>query len=287
MTSEKHIATPQPIPVRLSDYAVGVFSIIQTRKGIKKAIDKGWVTVNGKVGRTADFIYGGEELILTPEAAINYDNKIDLDVLYEDDYLAIINKPAGITVSGNKSHTVQNALGHNLEPSPLNDALEPAQLVHRLDHPTSGLIIAGKTRSSVVALGELFQNRTIQKTYHAIAIGDIPQEGIIDSPIDDKPSETSYQVIQSQDSERFGQLNLVEVQPKTGRKHQIRKHLFSIGHPILGDKEYFIEGLVLTGKGLYLNASRLEFIHPQTGAAIDIYNELPEKFRKIFNSVSD
>jgi len=285
MTSQKHIATPQPYPARLSDYAVGIFSAIPTRKGIKKAIDKGWVTINGKVGRTADFIYGGEELVLSPESKVNYDNKIDLEILFEDDYLAIINKPAGITVSGNKSYTIQNALGYNLKPSSLADALSPAQLIHRLDHPTSGLIIAGKNRSSVVALSELFKNRTIQKTYHAIAIGNMSAAGTMTSPIDEKPSETTYKVIDQQFSDRFGQLNLVELHPKTGRKHQIRKHLHSIGHPILGDKEYFIEGLILNGKGLYLNASRLEFTHPQTGREIDIQNDLPEKFRKIFDSI--
>lgn len=287
MTSEKHIATPQPIPARLSDYAAGIFTVIPTRKGIKKAIDKGWVTVNGNVGRTADFIYGGEEIILTPESTVNYDNQIELDVLFEDDHLAIIDKPAGITVSGNKSYTIQNALGHNLELSSHKDALEPGQLIHRLDHPTSGLLLVGKTRSSVVSLSELFKNRTIQKTYHAITIGHIPNEGIIETPIDEKESKTTFKVIEQQESDRFGQLTLVEVQPQTGRKHQIRKHLHSIGHPILGDKDYFIEGMILTGKGLYLNASRLVFDHPVTGKLIDIQNDLPAKFRKIFPIIAD
>ena len=106
--------------------------------------------------------------------------------------------------------------------------------------------------------------------------------GKINSPIDSKNALTHYKTIQSVSSPRFTYLNLVELKPATGRKHQLRKHLLSLGNPILGDKEHCIKELILNGKGLYLHASSLEFIHPFTNELINIKKELPKKFKKIF-----
>lgn len=110
--------------------------------------------------------------------------------------------------------------------------------------------------------------------------------GIINTTIDNKTAITEFNILQTATSKRFDFLNLVELHPKTGRKHQLRKHLFSIGNPILGDKDYFIEKLILKGKGLYLHASRLEFIHPISEEKIYITSKLPKKFEKIFSNFS-
>lgn len=202
-------------------------------------------------------------------------------MLFEDDYLAAIHKPAGIEVSGNKFRTISNALPQNLQHSPLSDATIP-QPVHRLDYATTGIVLVGKTHSSIRTLNKMFAHKAITKTYYAIAIGEMVPDGIISSEIDGKPSQSGYQVLTSVPSERFGSLNLVQLNPRTGRRHQLRKHLFGLGNPILGDKEYAMDGLILKGKGLYLHAYSLKFNHPFTQEPICVTDELPEKFRKIY-----
>lgn len=107
-------------------------------------------------------------------------------------------------------------------------------------------------------------------------------KGNINFLVDKKKAHTDYELIKSVKSERFEYLNLVKLFPKTGRKHQLRKHLLAIGNPILGDKEYFLEDKILTGKGLYLYAATLDFVHPFSKEKISISKELPKKFKKIF-----
>lgn len=283
----KHIETHKvPLlekPIRLQEYAVGIFKTIPTKSGIKKAIKKELVFVNGKIASTALFIIGNEliELFKTEETTSFKRLKLPLEVLFEDDYLAVIYKPSGILVSGNSFATIDNALQQNLTKSALFDAVRPRP-VHRLDYPTSGVLLIGKTTSSITALNQLFEKKQIQKTYHAIGIGKMERNGEVDFPIDSKEAFTTYEVIKTVPSIRFKYLNLVLLQPKTGRKHQLRKHLLSIKNPILGDKEHYIEGLILNGKGLYLHASSLKFTHPFTKENLSIKKELPKKFNKIF-----
>ncbi|WP_047789707.1 RluA family pseudouridine synthase [Tenacibaculum mesophilum] len=281
--SENHNVKKIITPTRLQEYAVGVFKTIPTKSGIKKAIKKGLVKVNGKTASTALYIKGGEtiELLLPKENLQKKHFNFPLEVLFEDNYLAIIYKPSGVLVSGNSFATIDNALTQNLQKSTLFDTTRPRP-VHRLDYPTSGLLLIGKTTESIIVLNQLFQKKEIQKTYHAICIGKIERKGEINFPIDDKKASTSFEVIETAESPRFDFLNLVKLHPKTGRKHQLRKHLFAIGSPILGDKEYFIENKILKGKGLFLHASTLEFTHPFTKETINITKELPKKFKKIF-----
>ena len=229
-------------------------------------------------------ITGGEEIHLSIPKETSPKKRLDLPlkVLFEDDHLAAIHKPAGIEVSGNKFKTIANALPQNLKPSTLVDASTP-QPVHRLDYATTGIVLVGKTASSIRALNKVFEDKSMVKTYYAVAIGKMQKDGTITSEIDGKPSESSFTVVESVPSERFGMLNLVELRPKTGRRHQLRKHLLSLGNPILGDKEYAAEGLILKGKGLYLHAYSLEFEHPFTNKVIRITNDLPKKFGKVFS----
>ena len=140
-----------------------------------------------------------------------------------------------------------NALKNNLQESQQKDAVKPRP-VHRLDYPTSGLLLIGKTSSSIQQLSKLFENKEIQKTYHAITIGKMVKQGDVSFPVDEKEALSYFKVLDSQSSDRFEFLNLVELSPKTGRRHQLRKHLSSLGNPILGDQEYGKEGLVLKGK---------------------------------------
>lgn len=281
---EQHIATTPLNPTRFQEYGVGVFQYIQTKSALKKAIKRGQVFINKQPATTSIFIQGGELIELYKEENSATNKKpflYSFDVLFEDDFLAIIKKPAGMLVSGNQFATVVRALPQNLKESTQIDACQPHP-VHRLDYPTAGLLLIGKTKSSIIKLNQLFEQQTIQKTYFAITIQNMPQQGEVSTNIDEKPAFTQFQVAKQVESPRFECLNLVQLKPKTGRRHQLRKHLFSLGNPILGDKVYYIDGKILKGKGLYLFASRLQFIHPFTNEKMDISCPLPKKFLRIF-----
>jgi 23S rRNA pseudouridine1911/1915/1917 synthase len=195
--------------------------------------------------------------------------------------LAVIHKPAGILVSGNSFKTIANALVQNIQSSNLPDGTKP-QPVHRLDYATTGALLVGKTNSSIRALNKMFEDKKVQKTYYAATIGEMQKQGKITSEIDGKKSQSDFKLLESVVSERFGKLNLVELNPKTGRRHQLRIHMSSINNPILGDKEYGLEDLILKGKGLYLHAYSLNLLHPFTNEEVCIKDELPKRFKKIF-----
>lgn len=283
MKTETHNVPEGVEPLRLQEYGVGIFTAIPTKSALKKALKKHYITVNGEVAGTATFINGGEiiKLDLPQETAPKKKLNFPLEVLFEDEHLALVHKPAGIVVSGNSFKTIANALPQNLKPSTLPDATTP-QPVHRLDLATTGILLAGKTRAAIRALNKLFEDKEVEKIYYAVCIAEIESTGRITANIDGKRSYTEYSVLEKVESERFGRLNLVELQPQTGRRHQLRKHLAGIGNPILGDKEYGMDNLILKGKGLYLHAGSLEFKHPFTGGKLHIKDELPRKFKKIF-----
>jgi 23S rRNA pseudouridine1911/1915/1917 synthase len=282
-TIETHIALTREKPIRFQEYAVGIFKTIPTKSGIKKAIKKELIFIDGIAATTSKYISGGEKIELyQSEKSSNFERlKLELEVLFEDNYLGIIYKPAGIIVSGNKFVTIANALTQNLKKSNQSDAVKP-QPIHRLDYPTSGILLIGKTSAAITELGKLFEHKEIYKTYFAVSIGVMKTQGHINSLIDDKEAFTNYEILQSVKSERFEFLNLVKLSPKTGRKHQLRKHLLAIKNPILGDKEHFLEDKILNGKGLYLHAAALDFIHPFTKEKLSIRKKLPKKFTNIF-----
>ena len=242
--------------------------------------------VNDVIATSATFIHGGECISLSILKEFSPKKKLvfELEVLFEDAYLAVIHKPAGILVSGNSFKTIANALAQNIKESSLPDATTP-QPIHRLDFATTGILLVGKTSGSIRALNKIFENRAIEKTYYAVTIGDMNDRGKINSEVDGKKSQSNYTLCESVISERFGKLNLVQLEPGTGRRHQLRKHLSTIGNPILGDKEYGIENLILNGKGLYLHAYSLKFIHPFTNEEVYIKDEFPQRFKKIFSQI--
>ena len=250
---------------------------------MKKALKKQYITVNDVIATSATFIKGGETIRLSVPEKVSPKKKLvfPLEVLFEDDHLAMIHKPAGILVSGNSFKTVANALVQNIKRSNLPDATTP-QPVHRLDYATTGILLVGKTSSSIRALNKMFEDKKVKKTYYAITIGKMDYRGKITSKIDGKKSQSNYTLSESVPSKKFGKLNLIKLKPQTGRRHQLRKHLSKIGNPILGDKEYGIENLILNGKGLYLHAYSLKFTHPFTNETVHLKDELPKKFKKIF-----
>ena len=268
---------------RFIDYSYSAFAdLISSNKGVKKAIKRGELLLNEELTESGRFLKNGDKIQLydseknTPKT---YD--LELEIVFEDEYFAIINKPAGINVSGNMYRTIVNSLPYNLTKSTCKDALSWFRPVHRLDNQTSGLLIIAKTQKAMVELGRMFENKEIQKKYHAIVIGETDVEGVITKDIEGAKSITEYKVLRQVKSLRNKDLTLLELTPKTGRTHQIRIHLSEIGFPILGDKLYFKEGEVLKHKGLFLSAVKLLFKHPINGDNLNIGMDTPYKFNSL------
>lgn len=271
-------------PVRLSDFLVGQSIHLPSRKSVKKACSKGLIQVNGKIEQSGYWVQPNDEIcILQQESIVKKTFHLDLEVLFEDEFLAVIRKPAGYPVSGNYYKTIQNALPHNLELSSEKDALSVGLPIHRLDKSTSGLLIIAKTKSARIQLGKQLENNQISKIYQAIVMGVIPNKGVIQEPIDGKDALTYYEVKETVPSLQSEVLNLIECKIETGRTHQIRKHFAGLGNPILGDDLYGEEGNILKGKGLFLCATRLAFKHPKTDQDLAFNLELPHKFKSRMN----
>lgn len=277
-----HIVPEGVGEIRLYDYAQQLFTTIPSRKGIKKAIGREEIIVDGAKTSTGHWVKPGEKIDLL-ESSINppKEYQLNLEVIYEDEYFAVINKPAGIPVSGNQFRTIQNALIGNIQSSKKEDALRWPKPIHRLDSPTSGLLLIAKTATALMKLGQLFENKEIQKKYCAIVMGETPENGTIDFKIEGADAKTDYKLLEVTSSLRSGHLSLLELFPKTGRTHQLRIHLSQLGFPILGDKLYGNEGNVLMGKGLFLCAVELQFNHPITNESMLLKIDAPHKFSSL------
>ena len=283
---QTHVVHTLKYPMRLQEYGVGNFVRLSTKSALKKALKKKLIFVDGVLGSTATFIRGVEPIEFHPPEMDKTKSArfvLKVKVVYEDHFLAIVYRSAGMLIPGNAFETIAKALSQNLQKSSAENATDPKP-VHRLDYHTTGLLLVGKTAAVIVALNAQFKNGQIRKTYYAVAIGERRSKGIIDIPIDGKESFTTYKVLISIASARFGCLNLVQMTPKTGRRHQLRKHLCAIGNPILGDFLYGTEEVRLKGKGLYLHAQSLRFQHPFDDQELCISSELPKKFRTLFSS---
>lgn len=277
-----HIVATHISPTRLSDYACGLFPQLVSRKSVKKAIKSGAIRVNELVCTTAYWVQANDAIQLydlEQQAPKSYD--LTLEVVYEDEDLAVINKPAGIVVSGNQFRTITNTLSSNLQSSSLPDALAWPKPTHRLDQATSGLLLIAKTALARVHLGQQFEEKTIQKRYRAICIGELAPSGLITKPIEGKPALTRYELVGQSPSIKNQTLSLLDLYPETGRTHQLRIHLSQLGYPILGDALYGSEGLILKRKGLFLAAVALQFQHPRSGHSMAIDIPHPSKFDKL------
>ena len=219
---------------------------------------------------------------------------IKLDIVYEDDSLAVINKPSGIVVHpapGNYEHTLVNAI-KNIFVS-LSD-INPGRpgIVHRLDKETSGLLVIAKDNQSHLELTRQFAEHTIEKEYVAIVKGKMEfDEGVIEAPIarhefkrknmsvnfsdKAKNAKTYYRTLK-----RFRDFSFLSLKPFTGRTHQLRVHLDFIGHPILGDCKY---GRNNKFTRLALHAKRLKFLHPKTGKPLEFIAPIPNEFKELLN----
>jgi 23S rRNA-/tRNA-specific pseudouridylate synthase len=155
--------------------------------------------------------------------------------------------------------------------------------VHRLDNPTTGILLVAKTSRAAKKLGQQFENKTIRKTYRALVQGTIDKTGVINSLIEKQEALTEYKRLSVSSSLANTTLSDVELYPKTGRTHQLRIHMASIGHAIIGDSLYGIEGKTLKHKGLFLYAVGLVFYHPVSSEKISLTMNLPEKYQVYLN----
>lgn len=282
---ETYILPKNSPKVRLSDISAGTFKTVTSRKAFKKAIKAGFVHLNDALAYTADYCTEGDVISIYKDESVSKkpNVQLDIEILFEDDYLAIINKPAGVEVSGNKKYTIENALPLLLKKSPQPDALERPLPAHRLDYSTSGCLLIGKTSETLQALHLLFKERKIAKKYLAVTIGKQVSEGKILAPVDEKPSHSVFKVLQTISSKKYGALNLVELIPHTGRRHQLRKHMMQLGNPVFGEKTYGNKENQGKGNGLYLQSYSLEFIHPVFSSVISVTSIPSKKFKALFN----
>lgn len=295
-----------------------------TRTKVREAIDAGMVRVDGKSVRPSYKISPGEKIHITFSTPAPPDvspENIPLEILFEDDHLIIVNKPAGMVTHpaySNYTGTLVNALLYHSRNrlSTLNDAARPG-IVHRLDKDTSGLMVVAKNDVTHARLAKQFSDRTIEREYWAIVWGRFtgadrkgPTTGIIDASlgrsksdrkkfsvnVDGKHAVTEYTVL-----EEFEYLSLVRLKLRTGRTHQIRVHLHHIGHPVFGDptyggrriawgatdkskKERVHELLGIISRQA-LHAKTIGFIHPATREAMKFESELPKDMLEILETL--
>jgi 23S rRNA pseudouridine1911/1915/1917 synthase len=285
-----------------------------SRSQVQKAIREGLVRVNGKAAKPSLLVAAGDSVEIdfpepVPLEAAPQD--IPLTVLFEDDWVIVIDKPAGMVVHpacGNYTGTLVNALLHHCTNlSGIGGVIRPG-IVHRLDKGTSGVLVAAKSDKAHHSLSAQFKDHTVSRKYHALVFGAMPQDcGSIESAIGRHVSDRKKMSIHTRSGrtaithwqvlETFSGLSLVQAQLETGRTHQVRVHLSSINHPVVGDDLYGgdkkikqltakrVLDLVRSVKRPLLHAFHLTFRHPATGADMAFEASMPEDFSSILASL--
>ena len=266
-------------------------------------IDNGNVTVNGKAQNKKYKLSDGDEVIICIPDPVPYEAKaenIPLDIIYEDEDLLVVNKPKGMVVhpaAGNYDGTLVNALlyhcGDSL--SGINGVLRPG-IVHRIDKDTSGLLIVAKNDHAHKLLAEQIKAHSFTREYEAIVFGNLKNdEGTVDAPIGRHPVDrkkmcitpknsknavTHYQVL-----ERLKGYTYIRCMLETGRTHQIRVHMASLGHPVSGDTVYGVKNEKVPFTGQCLHARKIGFVHPSSGEYIEFTSPLPDYFEQFLSKL--
>ena len=274
-----------------------------SRSFLQKLLKDGKVSINGKTQKASSKVAAGDAvLVLLPEPEeLNVEpENIPLDILYEDDDLLVVNKPKGMVVhpaAGHSSGTLVNAVLYHCRGnlSGINGVLRPG-IVHRIDMDTTGSLIVCKNDESHVFIAEQIKEHSVNRRYRGIVYGVVKEEeGTVNAPIgrhpierkkmainekNGKPAITHYKVL-----ERFERYTYMEFKLETGRTHQIRVHMASIGHPLLGDTLYSSGRSPYKLQGQTLHAMTIGFIHPRTREYMEVTAPLPEYFEKILKDL--
>jgi len=278
-----------------------------TRSQLQRLIREGRVLIGSKLGRPSTLTKTSDIITLTippPAEAEPSPEAISLDVVHDDQDLIVVNKPSGMVVhpaAGHTKGTLVNALLHHLEDlSGIGGVLRPG-IVHRLDRGTSGLIVIAKNDLAHIKLAEQFKNRETEKIYSALVWGNVSAGQKIDVPIgrdlinrkkiSPHSKHTRTAITQIVDSETLSETSLLRIAITTGRTHQIRVHLKTIGNPIVGDAEYgglrknLPEHLrfIKTLRRQFLHATQLSFKHPTSGQRMTLTSALPSELQKIID----
>ncbi|MHB1654857.1 MAG: 23S rRNA pseudouridine(1911/1915/1917) synthase RluD [Burkholderiales bacterium] len=270
-----------------------------SRSRIQVWIKQASVRVDGRIYSVKDKVWGGESVLIHPERHAaelpSLPEAIALDVVYEDDAIIVINKPAGLVVhpgSGNWQGTLLNALLYH---APELIHIPRAGIVHRLDKDTSGLLVVAKTLEAQTHLVRQLQARSVKRIYRAIVQGAVPQEGCVDAPIGRHPGQRTKMAIVATGRpavtyfsvlSRFAGSALVRCILETGRTHQIRVHMQSIGHPLVGDAVYNRTrngdiDCVRNFPRQALHAAELGLIHPVSGEPVQWRIDAPDDFNDL------
>ena len=274
-----------------------------TRSAAQRLIEEGAVTCNGRAVKKNARTAVGDDVALTlpdPEPVDVLPQDIPLDVAYEDDDVIVVNKPVGMVVHpapGHPDGTLVNALlyhcGSSL--SGINGELRPG-IVHRIDRDTSGLIIAAKNDRAHLALAAQLQDHTLARVYEAVAVGGFQEDaGTVDTPIGRHPVDRKRMAVDRKNGRpavthwsvlgRYPGYTHLECRLETGRTHQIRVHMASIGHPLLGDTVYGSKKPWPGLAGQCLHARRLRFLHPATGEPVELECPLPDWFERVLKQI--
>ncbi len=274
-----------------------------TRSRAAKLINDGLVEINGKVAAKNDKLQQGDKVSVTLPDPIAYDvlpQDLNLNIVYEDEHLLVVNKPKGMVVhpaAGNYENTLVNGLMHHCgdDLSGINGVMRPG-IVHRIDKNTSGLLIVAKNDIAHNYLSEQIKEHSFTREYEAIVYGNIKDDnGTVNAPIGRHPTKRKQMTVTSTASrnavthyevlERFGDYTHLKLCLETGRTHQIRVHMAYIGHPVAGDDVYGPKKVITELCGQCLHARKIGFIHPVTHEYIEFSSDLPVYFEKFLAKV--
>ena len=274
-----------------------------SRSAAQKLIEEGHVLRNGKTPKKNDKLNPGDEISVTipePKAVDIVPTEMDLDIVYEDEDVLVINKPKGLVVhpaAGHQDDTLVNGLLHAMgdDLSGINGELRPG-IVHRIDKDTSGLLAVAKNDRAHVWLASQLKDHTMHRVYDAIVCGSFREDsGTVDAPIGRHPTDRKKMCVTARNSrdavthwevvKRYRGYTHIRCKLETGRTHQIRVHMAHIGHPILGDTVYGRKKPELGQDSQCLHAGQLCFMHPKDGHPVLVFAELPQYFREVIEKL--
>lgn len=285
---------------RLDRFLAGQASGL-SRNALQQFIEQGMVQLNGKAAPKSYKVHAGDRLVLEipdPQPTQVQPQNIPLDIPYEDDDLLVVYKPKGMVVHpapGNPDGTLVNALLYHCGASlsGIGGEIRPG-IVHRIDKDTSGLLVVAKNDAAHVSLSQQMAVHSIHRIYHTVVYGRVKEDGFVEAPIgrhkidrkkmavvqNGRYAYTGYNVLQ-----QYKDFTYLSCKLKTGRTHQIRVHMASIGHPVAGDAVYGPRAVIKSLQGQCLHAKTLGFVHPRTGEYMEFDSPLPEYFVKFISTL--